>query len=116
MSKLSNISTHYLSKLNESFSLGEDGVLRYQGRLCVPNIGGLTPNIIVKSHAYKYSIHLGSTKMYHDLKDIYSWEGMKRDISKYVEECPNCQKVKAEHRKPGGYQVYSDPNMEMGGY
>ena len=27
---------------------------------------------------------------------------MKRDISMFVEECPNCQQVKAEHLKPGG--------------
>ena len=39
--------------------------------------------------------------MYHDHKEIYWWEGMKRDISKFVEDFPNCQKVKAEHLKPG---------------
>ena len=30
-----------LGKLNESFSQGGDGVLRYQGTLCVPNIDDL---------------------------------------------------------------------------
>ena len=40
--------------------------------------------------------------MYHDLKEIYWWEGMKQYISKFVEECPNCQQVKAEHLKPVG--------------
>ena len=75
-----------LSKLNESFSLGRSGVLRCQGRLCVPNIDNLRPNIIAEAQASRYSIRSGSTKMYHDLKEIYWWQGMKRDISKFVEE------------------------------
>ena len=40
--------------------------------------------------------------MYNDLKKIYWWEGMKRDIYKFVVESPNCQLVKAKHLKPGG--------------
>ena len=39
--------------------------------------------------------------MYHDLKQIYWWDGMKKDIADYVAKCPNCQQVKAEHLKPG---------------
>ena len=30
----------FLSKSNESFSQGEDGVLRHQVRLCVPYVNG----------------------------------------------------------------------------
>ena len=29
-----------LSKFNEYFTQGEDGVLRHQGRLCVPHVDG----------------------------------------------------------------------------
>ena len=36
-----------LSKHNESFSLGRDGVFRYQGKLFVPNIDNFRPNINV---------------------------------------------------------------------
>ena len=42
----------------------------------------------------------GSTKMYHDLREIYWWEGLKRDIAEFVSKCPNRQQVKAEHLKP----------------
>ena len=77
-------------------------MLRYHDRFCVPNIRNLRPNICTEAHGSRYSIHPGSTKMYHDLKEIYWWEGMKRDISKFVEGCPNFQHVKAEHLKPGG--------------
>ena len=39
--------------------------------------------------------------MYHDIKQIYCWDGMKKDIAEYVAKCPNCQPVKAEHLKHG---------------
>ena len=40
--------------------------------------------------------------MYHDLKQLYWWEGMKRDVADHVGRCLNCQQVKAEHQKPSG--------------
>ena len=39
-----------LGKLNEAFSLGKDGVLRYQGRLCIPNIDRLRNRILEEAH------------------------------------------------------------------
>ena len=75
-------------------------MLRYQSRLCVPNIDNLRPSIMAEVNGSRYSFHQGSTKMYHDLKDIYLWDGMKKVSSMFVEDCPNCQKVKAEHLKP----------------
>ncbi|GKD77173.1 putative reverse transcriptase domain-containing protein [Tanacetum coccineum] len=50
----------------------------------------------------KYSVHPGADKMYHDLRDMYWWPGMKRDIATYVSKCLTCSKVKAEHQRPSG--------------
>ncbi|WMV32627.1 hypothetical protein MTR67_026012 [Solanum verrucosum] len=55
-----------------------------------------------KAHCSRYSIHLGSTKMYHDLKEVYWWNDMKRNIVEYVAKCSNCQQVKVEHKRPDG--------------
>ncbi|GKA54657.1 putative reverse transcriptase domain-containing protein [Tanacetum coccineum] len=41
-------------------------------------------------------------KMYHDLRDMYWWPRMKRDIATYVSKCLTCSKVKAEHQRPSG--------------
>ena len=86
----------------EVFSQGGDGVLRYQGRLCVPDVGELRQHILAEAHNSRYFIHPGATKMYRDLREVYWWNGMKRDIADFVAKCPNCQQVKVEHQKPGG--------------
>ena len=51
-----------------------------------------------EAHFSAYSIYPGSTKMYHDLKDTYWWNRMKRDIADFMSKCLTCQQVKLEHR------------------
>ncbi|WMV25527.1 hypothetical protein MTR67_018912, partial [Solanum verrucosum] len=46
-----------LKKSVEAFSQGGDEILRYQGRLCVPNIDGLRKKFLEESHISRYSIH-----------------------------------------------------------
>jgi len=52
-------------------SIGDDGVLRMQGRICVPNVDGLRELILEEAHRSRYSIHPGATKMYQDLRQHY---------------------------------------------
>ena len=40
--------------------------------------------------------------MYHDLKAMFWWPGMKNDVAEYVSKCLTCQKVKIEHQRPSG--------------
>ena len=82
-----------------SYSHWGDGVLRYQGRLCVPKVDELWDQILEEAHESRYSIHLGSTKMYHDLREVFWWECLKKDIAEFVAKCTNFQQVKAEHQK-----------------
>ena len=55
-----------------------------------------------EAHNTPYSVHPGTAKMYQDLKGLFWWPGMKRDVVKYVEKCLTCQKIKAEHQRPAG--------------
>ncbi|XP_069145413.1 uncharacterized protein [Solanum lycopersicum] len=91
-----------LVKMNETFSLGDYDILRFQDRLCVRDVDDLQTKIIVETHGYKYSIHLGFTKMYHDHNQIFWWACMKKDVAYYVAKCPYCQLVKAKHLKSSG--------------
>ncbi|XP_059290739.1 uncharacterized protein LOC132044276 [Lycium ferocissimum] len=76
--------THYNDtapqKKKSSFGVIGDGVLRYRYRLCVPDVTVLRQKIIAEAHSSCYSIHTGSTKMYRDIKEVYWWDGMKKDI------------------------------------
>ncbi|KAK4729945.1 hypothetical protein R3W88_022933 [Solanum pinnatisectum] len=49
-------------------TLDSDGVLRFDGRLCVSRAGGLIQLILSEAHDSRYSIHSGTAKMYHDLR------------------------------------------------
>ncbi|WMV51419.1 hypothetical protein MTR67_044804 [Solanum verrucosum] len=73
-----------------------------KGRLYVPNVDDLRELILSKTHSSRYSNHLGATKMYRDLREVYWWNEMKNDIAEFVAKCPNCQQVKVEHQKLGG--------------
>ena len=76
--------------------------MRYQRKLCVPNVNDLRNQILEEAHGSRYSIHSGSAKMYHDRREVFWWEGLKKDIAEFVSKCPNCQQVKAEHQKSVG--------------
>ena len=82
--------------------MGTDGKLRLHGRLCVSDDFEIKKNILTEVHRSRYAIHPGGVKMYQDLKRSFWWEGMKRDVSKFVAKCMTCQQVKAEHLGPGG--------------
>ena len=45
----------------------EDAVLKFQSRICVPNMLELKRKLLEEAHASRLSIHPGSTKMYRDL-------------------------------------------------
>ncbi|TYK22329.1 pol protein [Cucumis melo var. makuwa] len=47
-------------------------------------------------------MHPGSTKMYQDLKRVYWWRNMKREVAEFVSRCLVCQQVKAPRQKPAG--------------
>ncbi|XP_028090066.1 uncharacterized protein LOC114290387 [Camellia sinensis] len=79
-----------------------NSVLKFQNRLCVPNIPGIKKNLMEEAHASNFSIHPGSTKMYRDLNKNFWWPTMKREIAEFVSKCLQCQQVKAEHQKPVG--------------
>ncbi|GKE55998.1 putative reverse transcriptase domain-containing protein, partial [Tanacetum coccineum] len=49
-----------------------------------------------------YYVHPGADKMYYDLRDMYWWPGMKKDVAVYVRKCLTCSKVKAEQQRPSG--------------
>ncbi|KAA3484871.1 zinc finger and BTB domain-containing protein 11-like [Gossypium australe] len=46
--------------------------------------------IIWEAHASLYAIHPRGTKMYQDVKELYWWPDLKRDITDFVAKCFTC--------------------------
>jgi hypothetical protein len=98
--KIQEIKVHIREEKAPRFSVDEQGTLWYKKRLYIPEVKETRELILRETHDSTYSIHLGSTMMYHDLKSRYWWYGMKRVIAEYVALFDNCQRVKAERQRP----------------
>ena len=95
--------------------MDENGVVRLGDRVFVPDIPELKKSILEEGHRSDLSIHPGATKMYHDLKKLFWWPGMKKEIAKFLYACLTCQKSKIEHHKPTGLmQPLSIPEWKWG--
>ena len=70
-----------------AFEKGGDGVLRYQGRLCVHMMDRLQERIMEETRSLRYSTYPSSKIIYRDLRDIYWWNGMKKGIPEFVSKC-----------------------------
>ena len=64
------------------FKVDNAGVIWFKNRLVVPKVPELRRQILDEAHTTRYSIHLGSNKMYQDLKQRFWWTKMK--IAHYV--------------------------------
>ncbi|GJX69231.1 putative reverse transcriptase domain-containing protein [Tanacetum coccineum] len=79
-----------------------DGTLCLNGKSWLPCYGDLRSIVMHESHKSNYYIHLGSEKMYQNMKKLYWWPNMKADIATYVSKYLTYAKVKAEHQSPSG--------------
>jgi hypothetical protein len=84
------------------FRKDDQGVVWFNNRIVVPKNDEVRQQILDEAHLSRYSIHPGSTKMYHDLKKHYWWTKMKIEIACYVARCDTCRCVKAIHTKTAG--------------
>ncbi|GKA09481.1 putative reverse transcriptase domain-containing protein [Tanacetum coccineum] len=101
-SKGANTPAKMLKGLDKQFKRKEDDGLYVAERIWMLVYGNLRTLIMKEAHTSKYSMHPGADKMYYDLRDLYWWPGMRKDISMYVSKCLTCSKVKAEHQKRSG--------------
>ncbi|GJZ02477.1 reverse transcriptase domain-containing protein [Tanacetum coccineum] len=97
-----NVIAEGLNGTDQQMEKREDGSLYYLDRIWVPLVGGVRTKIMDEAHKTRYSVHPGADKMYYDLRDMYWWPGMKKEIAIYVSKCLTCAKVKAEHQRPSG--------------
>ena len=73
------------------------GVLRYKGRILIGNDEDLKHQLIDSLHSSAVGGHSGIVANYQRIKRLFYWPGMKKDVEKFITECPVCQRAKAEH-------------------
>ncbi|GJS30371.1 putative reverse transcriptase domain-containing protein [Tanacetum coccineum] len=78
----------WLRGLERHFEQRDDGEIYFFDRIWIPSVGGVRKLIMDEAHTSRYSVHPGADKMYYDLRDLYWWPGMKRDIAEYQPKIP----------------------------
>jgi len=62
----------------KDFQIHANGALYFGDRICVPK-SDVWQEVLAEAHSSTYSVHPDGTKMYHDLKQHFWWNGMKRE-------------------------------------
>jgi hypothetical protein len=67
--------------------------------VCVPDIDGLRQEVLAEGHRSKLKIHPEISKMYKDLRRVFWWPNMKKDVAAFVNNSAICQQVKGDQQK-----------------
>ncbi|GKB75687.1 putative reverse transcriptase domain-containing protein [Tanacetum coccineum] len=103
-----NVQGEALWGLDKQMEHKEDDVMYIVGRIWVLLVGNVRTLVMDEAHKSRYSIHPGADKMYHDLRDVYWWPGMKRDITIYISKCLTCSKIKTDGQSKSIIQTLED--------
>ncbi|GJY46217.1 putative reverse transcriptase domain-containing protein [Tanacetum coccineum] len=103
--KGANTLAEMLKGLDKQFKRKEDGGLYLAERIWVPVYGNLRTLIMNEAHATKYTVYPGADKMYYDLRDLYWWPGMKKDIALYKWENINMAFITRLPRTSSGHDA-----------
>ncbi|XP_055830765.1 uncharacterized protein LOC129899771 [Solanum dulcamara] len=79
--KLNKLRIKMISEEALNTTLGIGGVLSFRGRNYVLWVDDLIQNVLPKSHGSRYSIYLGVTRMYRDMRETLLVLGIKKDIA-----------------------------------
>ncbi|XP_052877319.1 uncharacterized protein LOC128283945 [Gossypium arboreum] len=76
-----------------NFGINSDGVLCFRGQIYVPNDEDLRLSILREAHSSPYAMYLDGNKIYRDLRELYWWPGLKREVTDFVARCLTCQQT-----------------------
>lgn len=80
----------------------QDGIWWRGAQVVIPNVDYLKRGILYELHDAPYSGHPGRDKTYDAVSRLYWWPGMGKDVQRYVQACPQCQRNKSTNFKPVG--------------
>ena len=96
--------------LSQDWSFDNENLLRYKGRLYIPEDNALRQELISKCHDDPLAGHFGAEKTLDLLRRKYHWRNIAEQAQDYVRTCDICQRVKvAKHRPYGELQTLPLP-------
>lgn len=120
----------FISQLRETLEKGkevpkgytlENGVVKYKGRLVIPNTSILVQSLLHEYHDTPMGGHSRDLKTYQRLASEWYWLGMRKAVTKYVQSCLVCQQQKSSALSPAGLlqplpipaQIWEDIAMDF---
>lgn len=80
-----------------NFRIDRNGVMIFRDMVCVTDLLELKKRILEEGHKSGLSIHPDATKMYQDLKKMFLWSCMNKDVAEFVYSYLTYQNSKIEH-------------------
>jgi hypothetical protein len=74
-----------------------DDVIFYKDRVYLVSGSGLKKKMLATVHDSPLTGHQGFFKTYRQIRERFSWKGLKKDVMRYINECVTCQQNKSEH-------------------
>jgi hypothetical protein len=79
-----------------------DDVIFYKNRIYLVPESTLKGKILKVCHDSPTTGHQGYFKTYRQIRERFSWKGLKDDVLKHIRECTTCQQNKSEQTHPAG--------------
>jgi hypothetical protein len=85
-----------------AWRIDDKEVLRYNGRIYVPEEPAIRQEILSQSHDTRMAGHFGARRTQELISRLYYWPSLDKDVQEYVKTCAICQRNKApRHSKYG---------------
>ena len=86
---------------NPEFSITKDFVL-HKGRIWLPSTLPFLNTLLQEYHCTPTGGHMGVAKTLARLTENFYWQGIRKDVKRFVASCLDCQYTKYKARKPAG--------------
>ncbi|GJT72003.1 putative reverse transcriptase domain-containing protein [Tanacetum coccineum] len=97
--KKENVKDENLHGMDKEFKTRLDGTFCIRSRSWLPRLRDLREMTMYESHKSNYSIHFGSDKTHHNLKQLYQWANMETSIATYASKCLTCLKMRDGYQR-----------------
>jgi hypothetical protein len=79
-----------------------EDVIFYKDRVYLVLDSGLKKNILTVVHDSPLAGHQGVFKTYRQIKERFSWKGLKKDVMRHINKCVTFQQNNSKHALPSG--------------